>query len=152
MTIIWPVLFWSLDDLCRSKHTMTIYFKECFPVNFYRIRVNKYKHMRVLKNKREIQNYKKLRVIGLFCYMWVFWCNTGVFPRCHKHFTRGNAAITVWAVQGRMVMVNLEWLCAIFCFVTICYFYHILILRGGREGGGGWGLKFLEIGELCAAG
>ena len=43
--------------------------------------------MRVLKNKREIQNYKKLRVIGLFCYMWVFWCNTGVFPRSYKHFT-----------------------------------------------------------------
>ena len=55
--------------------------RNAFPVNFYHIRVNKYKHMRVLKNKREIQNYKKLRVIGLFCYMWFFFGVTGVcFP------------------------------------------------------------------------
>ena len=37
--------------------------------------------MRVLKNKRENQNYKKLRVIGLFCFTWIFRCNTGVFPQ-----------------------------------------------------------------------
>ena len=46
--------------------------------------------MRVLKNKREIQNYEKLREIGLFCYL--------LFPIIYKHFTHffcGNAAITV---------------------------------------------------------
>ena len=30
VTIIWPVLLWSLDDLFRWKHTTTSYFKECF--------------------------------------------------------------------------------------------------------------------------
>ena len=29
VTTIWPVLFWSLDDLFRWKHTTTSYFKEC---------------------------------------------------------------------------------------------------------------------------
>ena len=43
--------------------------------------------MGVLKNKREIQNYEKLRVIGLFCYTRVFWCNMRVFPISYKHFT-----------------------------------------------------------------
>ena len=60
--------------------------------------------MRVLKNKREIQNYKKLRVIGLFCYMWVFWCNTGVFPRSYKHFTQ------VGKLQSRYEQCKVEWL------------------------------------------
>ena len=60
--------------------------------------------MRVLKNKREIQNYKKLRVIGLFCYMWVFWCNTGVFPRSYKHFTH------VGMLQSRYEQCKVEWL------------------------------------------
>ena len=30
VTIIWPVLFWSLDDLFRWKYRTTSYFKECF--------------------------------------------------------------------------------------------------------------------------
>ena len=60
--------------------------------------------MRVLKNKREIQNYKKLRVIGLFCYMWIFWCNTGVFPRSYKHFMH------VGMLQSRYEQCKVEWL------------------------------------------
>ena len=44
--------------------------------------------MRVLKNKRGIENYDKLRVIGLFCYTWVLWCNMRVFPLIYKHFTQ----------------------------------------------------------------
>ena len=60
--------------------------------------------MRVLKNKREIQNYKKLRVIDLFCYMWVFWCNTGVFPRSNKHFT------LVGMLQSQYERCKVEWL------------------------------------------
>ena len=54
--------------------------RNAFPINFYRIR----KHIRVLKNKREIKNYEKSRVIGLFCYMWVFRCNMRVFPISYK--------------------------------------------------------------------
>ena len=34
--------------------------------------------MRVLKNKREIQNYEKLRVIASFCYTRVFFGVTRV--------------------------------------------------------------------------
>ena len=44
--------------------------------------------MRVLKNKRGIENYEKLRVIGLFCYTRVFWCNMRVFPLIYQHFTQ----------------------------------------------------------------
>ena len=55
MTIIWPVLFWSLDDLFRSQNTRRLPIsRNAFPINFYRIRVKKYKNMRVLKSKREI--------------------------------------------------------------------------------------------------
>ena len=42
--------------------------------------------MRVLKNKRGIENYEKQRVIGLFCYTQVFWCNMRVFLLSYKHF------------------------------------------------------------------
>ena len=42
--------------------------------------------MRVLKNKREIENYEKLRLIGLFCYTRLFWCNMRMFPLSYKHF------------------------------------------------------------------
>ena len=52
-------------------------------------------------------------------------------------YARGNAAITVWAVQGEMVVVNLEWLCTIFCFITLCNFYHLDI--NSEKGGGGGG-------------
>ena len=32
---------------------------------------------------------------------------------------------------------------------SLCHFCHIVIQRGGRGGGGGRGLKFVEIGEQC---
>ena len=51
--------------------------------------------MRVLKNKREIQNYEKLRVMSLFCYTRVFWCNTRVSHKLQALYARVNAAITV---------------------------------------------------------
>ena len=49
-------------------------------------------------------------------------------------YARGNAAITVYAVQGRMVIVNLAWLCAIVCFITLCHFHLLNIYSetGGR--------------------
>ena len=87
----WPYSGWCCFDhltifVAQNTRRLSI-SRNAFPVNFYRIRVNKYKHMRVLKNKREIQNYKKLRLIGLFCFKWAFWCNMGVSPRSYKHFT-----------------------------------------------------------------
>ena len=51
--------------------------------------------MRVLKNKRGIENYEKLRVIGLFCYTRVFWCNMCVSINLPALYARGNAALTV---------------------------------------------------------
>ena len=52
--------------------------------------------MRVLKNTREIENYEKLRLIGLFCYTRLFWCNMRMFLLSYKHFSaRGNAVLTV---------------------------------------------------------
>ena len=78
-------------------------------IDFYRIRVKKYRYMRVLKNKREIQNYEKLRGIGLFLLQaGFFWCNMRVSHKLQALYARGNTAITVEAVQGRMVIVNLE--------------------------------------------
>ena len=104
VTIIWPVLFWSLDDLFRSKHTTISISRNAFPINRYRIRVKNYKHMRVLKNKREIQNYEKLQIIGLFWYTRVFWCNMRVFPISYKHFTR------LGMLQSRYLQCKVEWL------------------------------------------
>ena len=49
--------------------------------------------MGVLKNKREIQNYEKLRVIGLFCY-----------TRVYEHFTH------VGMLQSRYKQCKTEWL------------------------------------------
>ena len=60
--------------------------------------------MRVLKNKREIQNYEKLRVIGLHCYTWVFFSVTCVFPLSYKHFTH------VGMLQSRYKQCKAEWL------------------------------------------
>ena len=51
--------------------------------------------MRVLKNKRGSENYEKLRVIGLFCYTRVFWCNMCVAINLPALYARGNAALTV---------------------------------------------------------
>ena len=52
--------------------------------------------MGVLKNKREIQNYEKLREIGLFCYL--------LFPIIYKHFTH------VGMLQSRYKQCKVEWL------------------------------------------
>ena len=51
--------------------------------------------MRVLKNKREIQNYEKWREIGLFCYTQVFRGHVYVSHNLQALYARGNAAITV---------------------------------------------------------
>ena len=51
--------------------------------------------MRVLKNTREIENYEKLRLIGLFCYTRVFWCNMRVSLKLQALCARGNTALTV---------------------------------------------------------
>ena len=58
--------------------------------------------MLVLKNKREIQNYEKLQVIGLFCYTRVFWCNMRVLPISYKHFTH------VGVLQSRYKQCKVE--------------------------------------------
>ena len=73
-----------------------------------------------------------------FCYkrVFFFWCNMRFSHKLQALYARGNTAITVEAVQGRMVIVNLEWLCAIFCLITLCHFYHLNINseKGGGEG------------------
>ena len=60
--------------------------------------------MRVLKNKREIQNYEKLRVIASFCFTRVFWCNTRVFPISYEHLTH------VGMLQSRYKQCKAKWL------------------------------------------
>ena len=110
--------------------------------------LKKYKHMCVLKNKREIQNYEKLRVIGLFCYTRVFRCNMRVFPISYKHF------IHVGMLQSRYKQYKVEWLLSTWSDYFPCFassllpflpLLKILIPRRGKWGGK-WGLKFLEIG------
>ena len=83
----------TISGRCCIDH-LTIFFaqntrrppisRNAFSINFYRIRVKIHKRIRVLKNKREIQNYEKLRVIGLFCYTRVFWCDMRVFPISYR--------------------------------------------------------------------
>ena len=63
--------------------------------------------MLVLKNKRKVQNYEKLRVVGLFCYTRVFWCNIRMFPISYKHFTH------VGILQSRYKQCKVEWLLSI---------------------------------------
>ena len=67
--------------------------------------------MRVLKNKREIQNYEKLRKIGLFCYTRFFFfffffvtCTMRVFSISYKHFTH------VGMLQSLFKQCKVEWL------------------------------------------
>ena len=61
--------------------------------------------MRVLKNKREIQNYEKLRVIGLFLlHAGFFWCNMSVFPISYEHLTH------VGMLQSRYKQCKAKWL------------------------------------------
>ena len=38
-----------------------------------------------------------------------------------------------------MVIANLECLCAIFCFITLCHFYHLNI--SSEKGGGGGNVR-----------
>ena len=129
VTIIWPVLFWSLDDL---------------PINFYRIRVKKYKHMHLLRNKREIQNYEKFRVIGLFCCTRVFWCNMRVFPIGYKHFTH------VGMLQSRYKQCKVEWLLPTWSAYVRHFASSLFAISNTwvlwiviQRGEGGWGLKVL---------
>ena len=77
--------------------------------------LKKYKHMCVLKNKREIQNYEKLRVIGLFCYTRVFRCNMRVFSISYKHF------IHVGMLQSRYKQYKVEWLLSTWSDYLPCF-------------------------------
>ena len=77
--------------------------------------LKKYKHMCVLKNKREIQNYEKLRVIGLFCYTRVFRCNMRVFLISYKHF------IHVGMLQSRYKQCKVEWLLSTWSDYVPCF-------------------------------
>ena len=101
--------------------------------------------MRVLKSKREIQNQEKLRLIGLFCNMRVFWCNMRVFPISYKYFTH------VEMLQSRYEQCKVEWLLSTWSDYVRYLLHHSLpflpLKYQFREGGqGGWVLKFLEIG------
>ena len=108
--------------------------------------LTKYKHMRVLKNKREIQNYAKVRIISLFCYTGVFWCKRRLFPISYKYFTH------VGMLQSRYKQCKVEWLSSTWS-AFVRYFASSLfaisttwILVQRRGGGGGmWGLKFLVL-------
>ena len=64
--------------------------------------------MRVLKNKREIQNYEKLRKISLFCYTCFFFffvtCNMRVFSISYKHFTHVGMLLSLFKQR------KVEWL------------------------------------------
>ena len=105
VTIIWPVLFDHLTIFFAQNTRRLPILSNVFPINFHRIRVEKkYKHMLVLKNKRKVQNYEKLRVVGLFCYTRVFWCNIRMFPISYKHFTH------VGILQSRYKQCKVEWL------------------------------------------
>ena len=48
-----------------------------------------------------------------------------------------------------MVIAKLECLCAIFCFITLCHFYHLNISSekggGGGEGGGNVRVKISSV-------
>ena len=95
--------------------------------------------MRVLKSKREIQNYDKLRLIGLFCSTRVFWCNMRVFPISYKYFTH------VGMLQSRYEQCKVEWLLSTwsdyvryFASSFLAIFYHLNInSEKGVEGGEG---------------
>ena len=89
--------------------------------------------MGVLKNKREIQNYEKLRVIGLFCYTRVFL----VYHACVSHklqalYARGNAAITNFILRESHACGCL--LTSLIClFACCCFFWYPGVFQEGLQ-------------------
>ena len=61
VTIIWPVLFDHLTIFFAQNTRRLPILSNVFPINFYRIRVKKkYKHMLVLKNKKESSKLREI--------------------------------------------------------------------------------------------
>ena len=104
VTIIWPVLFWSLDDLFRWKHTTTFYFMESFSNSFLS---HPCKKIQVYACSEKQKGNSKLKEIAsnqpLLLHAGFFGV-TCVFPISYEHFMH------VGMLQSRYRQCTTGWL------------------------------------------
>ena len=129
VTIIWRVLLITWRSFSLKTRDDFLFLRSAFPINFYRIRVKKYKHMLVMKNKGKF----KVREIASNRPLLLHPC----FLEQHACFPQVTSTSNTWECCNwsrykqckvvNMIIFNLEWLSSIFCFITLSHFYHLNI-------------------------